>query len=519
MLGVDPEVLDNIDPTLTLGRIINDLKSDFIYSPHYIAIFKYAYNELWDQLKTNLRNGTFEPDIPITIEVPKQSGLTRPGSILKPADRFIYQALIDVIAPKAEENLDRNRVFSNVLIDPDPEFRMFEDDHTCWTRLQEKINNYCEDSLFSYAIRADVANFFERLYQHVLINLLRSSSCPSGAINLLEQLLLSWTERKSYGILQGMFPSDFLGNYYLVGIDSDLEVANDPSARYVDDLYIFYSSERQARIGMTELCRSLRKEGLHLNERKSSILKVEKLLYEETQLDRMFEKARAEVKEAVIFTYSYGMQSGWPVENEIFSNEQIKLKAVEALYRKTQDPNAPADSIERFCLPILAVAGSQIAVKRALEGVIQRPHMAKHYCSYLWPFLKQNPEIGDQIESVLLKSAFTYEWQLLWPIAALLNKNKLSSKIKTFLMRLLQNHALHEAVRAICAILIGKHGSPGEKQILVDQYSNEHSDYVRSAILYATKYFTSNQRSSCLRAWGGHSRVNALVANAVRKSI
>lgn len=519
MLGLDISVLEQIDCELTIGRIVNDLRSDFIFSPHYSDIYKYSYEELWDQIKTNLRSGTFEPELPITMEIPKPSGLSRPGSILKPADRFIYQALIDVIAVDLEKTINRDRVFSYVLLNPDHEFKMFEEHHKCWDKLHEKINNICNDDFFSHAIRADIANYFERLNQHILINLLRASDCPSGAINLLEELLLAWTERFSYGILQGMFPSDFLGNYYLVGIDSILEVANVQSARYVDDLYMFYTSESNARKSMMELCRSLRKDGLHLNERKSTILEAKDLLYEETQLDRMFESARAEVEKVEIFSYSYGFQSAWPAQEDFFSEELIELRAVEALYQKIQEPEAPTDSIERFCLPILSAAGSEIAIERALEGIIQRPHLAKLYCSYLWPFVGRNPELGTKIEKIIPKSDFVYGWQIMWPIATLLNVEKVETKTLIFLTRLLCDYSLHETLRAICAIVIGKHGSAEKKRFLASQYSNEPSDYVRSAILYASQFFPASQRGSCIKAWGGHSKINSLIANTIRNII
>jgi len=518
MVGIDYSVLEQFDYELALGRIVNDLKSDFILSPHYSHIFKFSYEELWHRVDTDLRSGTYEPDLPITIEVPKPNGLTRPGSILKPPDRFVFQALIDIISEETEKLVNRDRVSSNVLLNPDYEFKMFEDHHKSWGELQDKINTLCRDDFFTHAIKADVANYFERLNQHYLINLLRSSDCPSGAINLLEELLLSWTERISYGIPQGMLPSDFLGNYYLVAIDSILEIANDPSVRYVDDLYIFFSSEANAKKGMMYLCKALREQGLHLNELKSFIVETHKLLYEETLLDRMFEKARKEVEEHALFSYSYGMQSGWPAIEDYFSEDLIELKAVEALYKKIQEPKSPADSIERFCLPILAAAGSEIGIERALSGIIQRPYLSKLYCAYLQPFMGRNPDLAVKIEKIVLKNDFICCWQLLWPIAALLNVEKVNQKTIIHILRLLQDNSLHEALRAICAIVVGKYGSADKKNILANQYKKEPSEYVRSAILYASQYFPTPQKRSCIKAWAGHSRINSLVALSIRKS-
>jgi hypothetical protein len=519
MPGLDPSIIEQMDPRLSIGRILRDQKSDFILSPHYASIFVHSGEDLWEQLESSLRSGSFEPELPITVEVPKPTGLTRPGSILKPMDRLIYQALIDVLAPIAERNIDRSRAFSYILLDPDPEFRMFEDHHDCLNQLQESIKQYSEDPRWSYAIRADVANFFERLYQHVLINLLHSSGCPSGAVNLLEQLLSLWMERDSHGILQGMFPSDFLGNFYLVGLDSSLEVLGVPSARFVDDLYIFYGSKPDAQKGMTELCKSLRREGLHLSDRKSQILEVEKLIHEETQIDRMFEEARLELEGEALSEDWYGFQSIWLSDEEELSEEEITLHAVETLYQRVEDPDVPSDRIELFCLPSLAESGSEVAVERALDGLVERPYLAKVYSSYLWRIARSNSDIGERMEHVLREREFSYDWQIIWPIAALLNSDSVERTTVTKVIRILRDPSYSAALRALCAIFVGKHSGPGQRRSLIQQYSNESSDYVHAAILFASRYFPAAERRACIRAWSGHSRINTLVGKAVQKIV
>lgn len=519
MPGIDPEVLELINPELTLGRICRDLRSDFILSPHYASIFVHVGDVLWDEIKSTLQSGSFEPELPISIEVPKFTGLTRLGSILKPANRFIYQALVDIIAPMAESNIDRSRVFSNVLLQPDPEHSMFAEHRECWDQLQESIKEYAEDEKYSYAIRADVANFFERLYQHVLINLLHQSDCHKGSVNLLEKLLLAWMEKDSHGILQGMFPSDFLGNFYLVGLDSNLDVQDVPSARYIDNLYIFYKSKQMAQKGMTELCRTLRREGLHLNDRKSQLMESRDLIYEETQIDRMFEEARDELEAREPYEDWYGFQSIWLEEEEELSEDEIDLHAVESLYERVDDPEVNSDRIELFCLPNLAEAGSSIAVDRSLEGLLQRPHLAKVYCIYLKRLALYDPSIGSRLESILRDGDFSYDWQMMWPIAALLNLDNVNRSTVTKVIRILCDHSYSIALRALCAIFVGKHGTPGQRRSLIQQYSNEPSDYVHTAILFSVRYFPPAERRSCLRAWSGHSKPNILVGEAVKKIV
>ena len=309
MPGLDQGILNQLDHTFAIGRILTDVNTDFIIAPHFSAVYANVEQELWDGLRSDLRSGHYEPELPITIEVPKPSGLTRPGSILLPRDRLSYQSIADFSAPIVEDALDRNRVFSNVLLNPDPNHQMFEASHMSWNAFQNSITLHCQNNDYTHCIKADVASFFERLYQHNIVNLLRSAGCPGGAINLLEELLASFMERDSHGIIQGLFPSDFLGNFYLFSLDSDLDVRETPSSRFVDDMYIFHESLASARRGLVDLCRMLRHEGLHLNERKSGIHETHEILHEETIIDRMFEAARQEVEEEIFGVGMYGFQS------------------------------------------------------------------------------------------------------------------------------------------------------------------------------------------------------------------
>lgn len=517
MPGLDKDVIKLFNPRQTLGRINTDVLTDFILAPHYSAIYAHAGDNLWEGVRRALSCGGYEPELPITMDVPKRSGLTRPGSILGPFDRFVYQALIDLIGPTAESQLDRTRVFSNVLLRRDPSLQMFKVGYIAWREFNRAISNNCRNQNLLYAIKADIANFFERLYQHILINLLHAAECSPKAVNLLEKLLLAWMEKDSHGILQGMFPSDFLGNFYLCGLDSELTDRGIPSARFVDDLYPFFPSLDDARRGLVDLCRILRNDGLHLNESKSYIVESENLLREETELDRMFEEAREEIESALDIEEIYGFVHIWnPEHGEELTEEDVELRAVEALYGKIGDvTESQEEKIDRFCLPILSAAGKSLAVERALEGIRVRPHLSQLYCSYLVSVISSNPDIGRRLEEQILAGQLPYEWQMMWCIAALIEAKTVSTAAITAIFSVLRNTSCSVALRALCAILIGKHGAPARRHNLRNHYSDEPSPYVRSAILFASKYFPSQERKTCLSTWKGHSPTNALIADAV----
>jgi hypothetical protein len=139
--------------------------------------------------------------------------------------------------------------------------------------------------------------------------------------------------------------------------------------------------------------------------------------------------------------------------------------------------------------------------------------------SYLWRLARHDPSIGVRLESILKDGDFSYDWQMMWPIAALLSLDSVGRSTVTRVIQILCNHSYSIALRALCAIFIGKHGNPGQRRSLIQQYSNEPSDYVHSAILFATRYFPTDERRNCIRAWSGHSKPNTLVGKAVQKIV
>jgi hypothetical protein len=145
--GLDPAIIGKIDWALALTRISHDLRSDFIYAPHLTFIYSKAGDKLIADLKTELKSGNFNPSVPLTIEVPKSFRIrvavpskrlgpnySRPGSILLPRDRLLYQALADQASPIVNAKSDSNRSFSHLLAPPGSA-GMFLPSRTCWSEL------------------------------------------------------------------------------------------------------------------------------------------------------------------------------------------------------------------------------------------------------------------------------------------------------------------------------------------------------------------------------------------------
>jgi len=522
MRGMDPALVAEFDYGLAIGRVRTDVLTDFIFAPHYSAVFTYVADELIDTVKTRLNNAEYAPEMPLRVEIPKVSGLSRPGAILNPIDRVVYQLLADAIGPLIESQLDRTRVFSNVLLEEDPEFTMFKSHDECWRDMKSALQAQCQDENCPIVIKADVANYFERIYQHNLITLLRSSGCDTRLANFLEHQIRDFTGGDSHGILQGLFPSDLFGNFYLTSLDSNLRIKGIPSIRFVDDLYLFFPTKLAAQKGLVELCGVLRTEGVNLNERKTSIDNSDDLIEEETELDCLFALAKQEIRDTelpVLIESQYGFQTAWVSGETILEPLQIELQAVENLYLNGITDAHTSEKVERFCLPYLAQVENEVAIERSLENIRLRPYQSKVYCNYLMYFIKDNTELAESMGAIVGDQDIPYDWSLIWPITVLTEANTVSTSNVDIAIQIIHDMNRIESLRSTAVFLVAKHGTAAQRRVLRTHYDSEPSQFVRGAILFASRYFPTDERNACIRAWSIHSSINSLIAQAVRASI
>ena len=512
MPGLDQIVVQDIDWSNAARNIVLDVRSDFILSPHFDAIYNKCSEQLIEKTTQALRSGGYQPRMPITFSVPKGNFLTRPGSILEPQDRLVHQALIERALPQIEENMDRNRAFSHI---PDGENALFRPSHEGWDAFQVKVKQISDDSQF--ILRADIANYFETIPQHAVINLLSSSGVQREIVSLLEEQLLSFQERTSTGIIQGIYPSDILGNFYLSDFDADCEMHDLASARYVDDIFVGFADRSKARSELVRLNARLRSSGLYFNASKTSILSREEAQFEEGELERLFDEARDEIHEHLgwLSESGYGFQGNWITEGEEPSAEDIELEATKNLLFRGGENDSQREKIERFCLPVLRGADDPAAIDLIFENFNERPQLTRLYASYLTHFSRNSDDIAERVTTLITSDEFFCDYQRMYMIAAVLNRedNAPSSIIKC--QQWMESGQIGQETRALAAIFVAKFGSPQQKRAVRLRYENESSEYVRSAILYSAQFFAQADKKTAKRAWGGHSAINAMISEAI----
>ena len=534
--GLDPALLEKVDWSLALRRVIQDLKTDFIYSPHLSFIFNKAGEEVIAALKSQLRAGTFSTGVPLTIEVPKSfrirvavkskrlgPSFSRPGSILPPLDRLFYQALADQAAPIIDKKTDGSRSFSHQLGLPDSA-SMFLPTRTCWNALQRALATGAKSRAIQYVLKIDVANFFGSLNQHTLINVLVDSGYAKSLASRLEAILTRYTgERSSRGILQGIYPSDLFGNYYLAPIDRFLDEYGVPSARYVDDIYVFVESVDAADQLLRKLIPELRSYDLVLNEAKSLVMPKSTLMTEEPDLEALFAAAVDEIAGQVDddeFDADYGFQSEWEEDDEDDEDaaedeeEDLELRATIVLFDSIAEYPGHEENIERFCLPIFTRAGSDHAIEHVLDAFRKRPAMSQIYASYLAKFLHVR-HVSEFLLRLLSDTSLA-DWQKMWILAALSQVEKADDESVKVAFGLLKDPNRHDALRAVAAVYVGRFGDHGRRKALMSLYPTV-ANYVQAAIYYSSHFWPGVERGNAKASWSGHGALHGFLTSAMAK--
>lgn len=188
-------------------------------------------------------------------------------------DEAIFLTIVLTMAKRIEHlrvNKSRNAVFSyrykydqkGLLFDPAYSFQSFS----------SEVNRRKRNPRNKVMVSCDIASYYDRINLHRLNSfLLSSDELDNDIVTLLDQLLLFWSHRNSYGLPVGSNASRILAEAELVEVDNFLLEHDVSFCRYVDDYKIFADTAAKANRDLELLVYALKREGLFLNSGKTSI--------------------------------------------------------------------------------------------------------------------------------------------------------------------------------------------------------------------------------------------------------
>ena len=223
-----------------------------------------------DEIKEQIRNKKYSPKPVKRVEIPKPDGGVRNLGVPTVVDRFVQQAIAQVLTPIYEPKFSESSYG-------------FRPDRCCEMAILKALE-FMNDG-YQWVVDIDLEKFFDNVNHDKLISLIMKDVKCGEIVSLINKFLKSGIMIDEYkesviGTPQGGNLSPLLSNIMLDQLDKELEARGLRFTRYADDCIILVGSSKAADRVMKNVSIFIEnKLGLKVNMTKSKVSKPNDIKY------------------------------------------------------------------------------------------------------------------------------------------------------------------------------------------------------------------------------------------------